>query len=280
VRLELDDLPGLLRLVGAPPDRLERARQRIRDGERDPENTRIAKDARGEVVAAVNVVRSGDDIAMLHPYGALTPALLAEAVARARAQGARDVGCYAAAEHLATFLGAGFRDMGERVEFRAAVAELPTEEGTPLDWRMAGDRAAAMLRAVAEGDPHGHDEREAPERMLRVFLGAPNLQGGPECVQIGSLDGADVALVCAQAAKTDGWCRITYMGLVPEARGRGLGRWVHRHGFAMMRAQGGTDYRGGTAAENTGMMALFAAHGCREVRRGHNLELRADGPAA
>ena len=76
-----------------------------------------------------------------------------------------------------------------------------------------------------------------------------------------------MAFVCAQVAPSDGWSRITYMGLVESARGRGLGRWVHRRGFAMMRAQGGELYHGGTAAENAGMLRLFVDHGCDEVAR-------------
>ena len=280
MRLELDDLPGYLRAAGAPPDRAERVRQRYVDGERVLEDTRIEKDDRGEVVGAINVVEHGDGIFMLHPYGAASPGLVAEAIERGRELGAREFGSYAPPAFVEAFVAAGFRDFGARAEFKAEVEDLPGEEGSPLAWRVAGEEGAAMLRAVAEGDPHGHDQRDDPQRSLGVWLGAPKLRGEPECVQIGSLDGEDVAFVCAQVAPHDGWSRISHMGLVPSARGRGLGKWVHRHGFTMMREQGGKLYHGGTAVANKGMMALFEAHGCREFRRIHVLELRADGPAA
>jgi ribosomal protein S18 acetylase RimI-like enzyme len=275
MRLELEDIPGFLRIAGAPPDRVERVRQRFLDGERVLDDTRIGRNDQGEVVGAIRVVEAGDGIFMLHPHGAGNPELVLEAVERARQLGAREFGSYAPAEYVDAFVAAGFRDLGERAEFKADVDDLPGEEGSPLSWRVAGDEGAAMLAAVAEGDPHGHDERGDPKRMLGAWLGAPKLRGEPECVQIGSLDGQDAAFVCAQVAPHDGWSRISYMGLVPAARGRGLGAWVHRHGFTMLREQGGKLYQGGTATSNRGMIALFEAHGCREVRRAHVLELRA-----
>ena len=108
------------------------------------------------------------------------------------------------------------------------------------------------------------NERNKPAEMLANF---GRMRDDPECFQIGSLEGEDVAFVCAQVAAKDGWSRIAYMGLVPAARGKGLGRWLHRHGFAMIKEQGGKLYHGGTAASNKAMLALFEAHGCREFKR-------------
>ena len=62
-------------------------------------------------------------------------------------------------------LARGFRLLGERVEFKTDVAELPTEDGTPLTWRSLDavglEFAAAMMSRTAEGDPTGRSEREA-----------------------------------------------------------------------------------------------------------------------
>jgi hypothetical protein len=44
---------------------------------------------------------------------------------------------------------------------------------------------------------------------------------------------------------------------VPEARGQGLGSTVQRHGLSMLRAQGGTEYHGGTSLENRAMRRCF-----------------------
>ncbi len=39
--------------------------------------------------------------------------------------------------------------------------------------------------------------------------------------------------------------------------------WVHRHGFSMMKNQGGKLYHGGTHADNLAMKKLFEIHGCK-----------------
>ena len=86
-------------------------------------------------------------------------------------------------------------------------------------------------------------------------------------MQIGSIDGTFAAFVMAQVAPSDGWSRVTYVGIVPEFRGQGLGKWAHRRGFTVMRAQGGKLYHGGTRSENAPMVRLFEMHGCAEFAR-------------
>ena len=86
-------------------------------------------------------------------------------------------------------------------------------------------------------------------------------------MQVGFVDGREAAFVCAQVAAKDGWSRISYMGVVPDARGQGLGTWVQRRGFRLMRELGGTTYHGGTAADNAAMLRLFEKHGCEECAR-------------
>jgi ribosomal protein S18 acetylase RimI-like enzyme len=76
-----------------------------------------------------------------------------------------------------------------------------------------------------------------------------------------------MAIVVAQINPKSGWSRITHMGIIPAFRSRKLGKWVHRHGFEMMRGQGGKLYHGGTVSTNTAMIRLFNQHGCKEYRR-------------
>jgi GNAT superfamily N-acetyltransferase len=267
VKLRPEDLDGYLTCAGASPDRFEAIRRSYEDGRRAYANTMLAKDAAGTVVGVVTVNEPADGSTLMVAYGAPTPELAREALDRARKLGARRVGLRLTdppAAFRTALLEVGFVDHGERVEFKIPVEELPDDEGSPLAWRIAGEDGAAMLAAVAEGDPHGKDERDAPAEMLGSF---GRMRNDPACFQIGSLDGEDVAFVCAQVAAKDGWSRIAYMGLVPAARGQGLGRWLHRHGFAMIKEQGGKLYHGGTAASNKAMLALFEAHGCREFKR-------------
>jgi len=88
------------------------------------------------------------------------------------------------------------------------------------------------------------------------------LTHAPECIQV-----SDAGIVVAQVNPRTAWSRITYMGVLPAFRGRGLGRWVHRRGFAMLRGQGGVLYHGGTVETNRPMVRLFEAHACRFHRR-------------
>lgn len=167
----------------------------------------------------------------------------------------------------------GFRKKHNRVEFRSLLKDLPDEIGSPIRWEAiapAGEfsleYAAKFLRTVAEGDPD-FDPNEDPLTGLKGFLSEPTLTRGPECVQIGYVESRPAALVIAQVDLKTGWSRITYMGIAPEFRRKGLGKWVHRHGFAMMRKQGGSLYHGGTVASNESMIHLFRLHRCQEYRR-------------
>jgi GNAT superfamily N-acetyltransferase len=183
----------------------------------------------------------------------------------------------------ASLLANGFVLRGERVEFKSPVENLAIDDGTPLEWRdldeVGLDAVAAVLAETAEGDPHGHSERDRPRDELTEWLADPVLTDGPECVQIGFENDRAVAFICAQVWPKNGWSRIAYMGVTPDARGRGLGRWVHRHGFRMIRDQGGTLYHGGTATDNEAMIRLFTGHGCEESERMLEFEWRA-GPSA
>ena len=53
------------------------------------------------------------------------------------------------------------------------------------------------------------------------------------------------------------------MGIIPEERGKGLGKWVNRQGFKMMKSQSGKLYHGGTHGENKSMKKLYELHGCK-----------------
>ncbi len=168
----------------------------------------------------------------------------------------------------------GFRRRHVRVEYRAELEKLPTDEGSPFTWESmapAGPwdeaRVVELLRKVGRGDPDFDVENEDVLEVLRGYFNDPELTNDPAHAQVGRLEGKSIAFVFAQVAPKSGWSRITYMGLAPEWRGRGLGKWVHRRGFELMRRQGGKLYHGGTLEQNAGMRALFLSHGCAEFRR-------------
>ena len=167
----------------------------------------------------------------------------------------------------------GFKKLHERVEFKMPVADLPAEIGTPLKWvavsasgPMDEESAAALLGQSGQGDPDWSADDD-PRQLSKSFLSEKGLYGELDAIQVGFLDGRAAAIVIAQVNQGTGWSRITYMGILPEFRGRGLGKWVHRHGFAMIRTQGGKEYHGGTVSTNAAMIRLFRSHGCHEYRR-------------
>ena len=211
-------------------------------------------------------LRAGDDAAADD-----AAVLVGEAVERVREAGASRLGTRvidgsAGPRYVEALREAGFSCRGARLEFRTPLDDLPGDEGTPLAWKSMAEvdrpTAEGVLRRAAAGDARSFEEGEDPAASIDVWLGDPDLTAGPDAVHVGFLEGKPVAFVCAQVRPRDGWARLAYLGVVPEVRGKGLGGWVQRHGFAMLRARGGRLYHGGTAEDNAPMLALFRRHGC------------------
>lgn len=161
----------------------------------------------------------------------------------------------------------GFAKRSGRIEFKCDVKDLSGEEGTPFIWKTAkelhwshkeiADFTKQIVKEALDVDPN-----EKPEDFMQDWLNHDELICGTDCISIGFLDEAPCALSVVQTAKDLSWSRISYMGLIPSFRGKGLGKWVHRHGFQMMKSQGGNLYHGGTLTNNFPMRKLFESHGC------------------
>jgi GNAT superfamily N-acetyltransferase len=255
-----------------------RVRSQVAAGKRDLADTRLLADESGAVVAAIRVFVLGLDDVHLNPTrvnDACAAALVAEAMERVREIGATRVLARVhdsgpIAEYVSALQAAGFMADSQRVEFKTPVDDLPDESGSPLTWRTMADtgraEAVRMLAEVVQGDP-GWGTDDDPALFIERYLARPALTGADACVQIGYLDGSRAAFVFAQTEPKTGWCTITEMGLLPAFRGRGLGRFVQRRGFAMLREQGGTLYHDGCEARNAAMLRLFESHGCVEYSR-------------
>jgi RimJ/RimL family protein N-acetyltransferase len=166
----------------------------------------------------------------------------------------------------------GFRRIYHRTEFRVDLSQLPTDNGTPLQWEALPDLSDLSLRPFVKlmelalaGYDDWEDDADATT-FIRSCLDENDLTSHPQCFQMARFEGQDIGFVIAQVDTSTGWSRITYMGLVPEFRGRGLGKWIHRHGFRMMHEQGGSLYHGGTLTGNHPMIRLFQSHGCHVYR--------------
>ncbi len=176
-------------------------------------------------------------------------------------------------ELIAMLPALGFRKCNTRLEFQKPVHELPGENGSPMTWEamaplgtLPEEEIARLLHAVAEGDPT-YDPKEDVTDFIREVLSDTALTSGPDCIHVGRFQGEVAALVMAQVDPKTGWSRISYMGVLPSHRKKGLGAWAQRHGFAMMLSQGGRSYHGGTVDTNTGMLQLFRKHDCTEHRK-------------
>jgi GNAT superfamily N-acetyltransferase len=160
------------------------------------------------------------------------------------------------------------KKISERIEYQCDLSILPGEVKSPLQWKTAKElgwnsQRIAQLTSEVTKDALDIDPDEKPEDFIQDWLHHDQFTSGPECIAIGSYNKKPCALVVAQIERGSGWSRLSYMGIVPEFRGKGLGKWVHRHGFTMMKDQGGKLYHGGTHAENLPMRKLFTSHGCK-----------------
>jgi RimJ/RimL family protein N-acetyltransferase len=161
----------------------------------------------------------------------------------------------------------GLERKAGRIEYKCDIDKLPDETGTPLTWKTAKDLAwnpeqiAEFTKAITEGALDVNPD-ENPMDFVQDWLQHHEFTSGPDCIAIGFHENQACALVVAQINQQTGWSRISYMGLAPTFRGKGFGKWVHRHGFTMMRQQGGKLYHGGTHINNLAMRKLFESHGC------------------
>ncbi len=161
-----------------------------------------------------------------------------------------------------------FTKIGGRVEYQQSVDKLPSEEGTPFLWNEVSklhwseneiaDFTEKIIKNTLEVDPN-----EKPIDFIQDWLTHEDLSCGKDCISIGFLNNRPVAMVVVQIERKSGWSRISYMGVLPEFRGQGLGMWIHRHGFQKMKNAGGILYHGGTHANNNAMKSLFEQHGCQ-----------------
>lgn len=161
----------------------------------------------------------------------------------------------------------GFDKKAGRIEYQCDINNLPGEDETPLIWKTAKDlnwnilQIAKFTKEITEGALDVNPNEKA-EDFIQDWLHHHEFTAGFECIAIGFFDRQPCALTVAQINKESGWSRISYMGVILSHRRRGLGKWVHRHGFSMMKQQGGKLYHGGTHSSNFAMRKLFESHGC------------------
>ncbi len=171
----------------------------------------------------------------------------------------------------------GFKVIGNRVEYKTQIQNLDfsSHGESPLEWisplvdnSMSFDEVADFMEAVAQDDPDFNQETDNAKECLESYLSEAGLYNQKDCLQIGFLKGENFpcCFIVAQVESSSGWSRITYMGVHPDFRSKGLGTWVQRHGVQMLKKQGGTEYHGGTNLNNKAMQAVFEKNGCQFFR--------------
>lgn len=266
----------------ATPEHVEkraaRMRSRIASGEIDPCDVILCE--REGLAGAMFVRMVGEGQVLLGAARLRTASadvvgeLIATALVRAHELGASRA--YSRVDDGLAFSGydealrlAGFTQEGRRVEYKTPVDELPDEDpASPFTWRTLHefgiDAFAALLGEVVVGDP-GWDPSDEPHAWLRDHL-PPERRDG-DFAQIGLVDGEPAAALVVRVDAHDGWSSISYMGVRPAMRGRGLGSHLQRRGFAIMRAHDGRLYHDGCAEDNAPMRRVFERHGCHEALR-------------
>ena len=147
--------------------------------------------------------------------------------------------------------------------------------GTPPDGVSirAYDEAAddrLVWRLVEDSfEEHYGQEPQSWESWQEDMLGAS--MWDPELVWIAELDGAPVGVVICQDIDGVGW--IGDLGVRKPSRGRGVGRALLEHGFAILAARGRTLVRLNVDSDNeTGAAGLYERAGMHVLRAFHCYE--------
>jgi RimJ/RimL family protein N-acetyltransferase len=132
--------------------------------------------------------------------------------------------------------------------------------------------AAAMDRA-AEGDAFEGEGPRDPLAELRdlIELAGERFDATGWFVLVEGDEPAGV-LLPQRTGRREG--TIFYLGVVPERRGRGLGRAIHALGLRLLGERGAARYAGSTDTRNEAMVRVFARNGCRELARQRYYEAR------
>lgn len=264
-------------------DELAKLTDAVASGEMDLRDVFVdVDDAARRVIGTVRLVRIDPKTLILTewqgefgPSDAVLSQLIGEAHARAEALGATRVMTRINADRFSkayqyALEASGFQRNGGRIEYRTPVAALPVEAPSDLHWstmREAGEESVVeTLRAAGREGPNALDDPDGDD-LIEQLIHTSYEDVDPRLVQLGALQGKPACVLVLRVDPSSGWSTVSYLGVRPEFRGRGIGAQAHRHAFSVIRALGGTLYHDGTSDENHAMIRLFKAHGCIESER-------------
>jgi RimJ/RimL family protein N-acetyltransferase len=168
--------------------------------------------------------------------------------------------------------GAGFSIALSKSLFRRDLADYRTPYTDPMRYptleEVPRERFETVLEAAHIGDPleeSAVDERSALEAY--ISLAGPAFEA--RRWRLAELDGVAVGVVLPQIypdMPTLG--TLFHIGILPEFRGRGLGRILHAKGLELLADEVGT-YVGSTHVANAPMIRVFERNGCQRTTTQH-----------
>jgi len=161
---------------------------------------------------------------------------------------------------------AGFVVHRRKLFVERDLSDLP-EEDHPFTWRTLEEIGDAEflhhLDRAAEGDPFEDPETRDPEREWQDLLAHAGDHLDRDLWKVAHVDGEPVGVVLPQSF---GWDppegTLSYVGILPEHRGRGLGRRLHRAGLGLLKEAGIPHYKGSTDERNAPMARVFERNDC------------------
>jgi mycothiol synthase len=252
----------------------------LNTGELDPDGVLVAVADHRLVGAQVSVRLRGASGLVWAPSvteapdgAAIADALLQAALAWLRGKGARFVQALLDPDAGATsepLVGAGFHHVTDLFYLRRGLDEItPLAPSAGLHIDTYSDANAALFEATLLRTYEG--SRDCPEldglRSGAEILDGHRAQGvwRPETWWLAFQDGQPAG-VCLLTELEDGagW-DLSYLGVVPQFRGRGLGQTLTLHALHAARALGASEIMVAVDARNTPALALYHAAGFRRT---------------
>lgn len=139
----------------------------------------------------------------------------------------------------------------------------------PTGWRLESlaqlgrDGFAQRMLAAAHGDPFNPSTPDTAAADLQDLVDYAGEAFDPDAWYAVSDDEGPLGVVLPQLFTGDehDLGTLFYIGIVPERRGAGLGRQLHRWGLGELARRGARRYVGSTDDRNGAMAAIFAANG-------------------
>jgi len=280
-----DDLAAACRVLAntrpalARADAARRFLDLLRSGEFDPDGLFVTRGAGGTVRGAVLAQTLHGALGLLFPprtvpsRAADADPLLAAALGWLRTRGVKVCQSFAPSGDLAdepTLTRAGFRHVTAVVHLRRSLADEPEPSG-PLAFEPVDDANRTAFTAALLASHDG--SLDCPEltgartdaELLDGFRAPPPAR--PEWRTLVRHAGEPVGVVMLEPGSEVGAVELSYLGLVPAARGRGWGEPLLR---SALRAAVADDARALTLsvdARNGPARRLYERHGFREADR-------------